>query len=119
MMSDLAREARDTAAKATGLRPDQVEAAVQEYRKATEALHQEPEWALLMCFSYRRGGGIAQYADPSGQTRVTMQINTGQKQGERGTTLYSLNGKPFETFGEARAAELLVQARTKPRSVGL
>lgn len=105
-MSDLAKAARDAAAKATGLRPDQVDAAVQEYRRAANALHEEPEWRSLMHVSMSDGGGIGQYGDPRGQTHVTLQIETGPG-GKDGVKVYVLNDKPFDSFGEARAAELL------------
>jgi hypothetical protein len=115
-MSKLAKDARDTAAKSAGLRPDQVEAAVAEYRKALLALHDEPEWKAIMHVSYRDGGGIGQYRDLSGQTEILMQIETG-KGGKDGVRVYVLDGKPFETYGEARSVELLASAHPKPRLV--
>lgn len=90
-MSDLTKDARNTAAKATGLRPDQVEAAVEEYRKAADALHEEPAWTAIMHVSMRDGGGLGQYGDPSGQTKVTLQIET-WKRGD-GVKVYVFDGK--------------------------
>lgn len=113
-MSDIADDAKNVAAKATGLRPDQVEAAVNEYRKAADALHAEPDWRALSHWSFRDGTGTHQYTDPDGVTAVVLQIECGKRSSER---LYVLGGKAYESFGEARTAELLKTAKPKPRAL--
>lgn len=114
-MNDLANDAADAAAKATGLRPDQVKRAVEEYRKASEALYNEPEWTALMHMSYRDGSGIQQYRDATNETAILLQVECYAKGDQR--NVYVLDGKPFETYGEARSAELSANARPKPYSV--
>lgn len=114
MNSPINPDAAAAAATATGLRPDQVERAVAEYRTAAEALHGEPNWQAFMHMS---GSGIslAQYIDPDGETKVTLQID-GHK--HRGAWVqeksFVLDGTPYETFGEARAAELRRDAKFNP-----
>ena len=110
-------DAAAAAATATGLRPDQIERAVAEYRSAAEALHVEPNWQAIM---HMRGSGmaIAQYVDPDGETKVTLQIDSHKHRGnwvqERA---FVLDGTAYETFGEARAAELMRNATFKPAVV--
>lgn len=111
----LPKAATETAAKVTGLRPDQVEHAVNEYRKAAEALHQEPQWTALMHMSFRDGGGIAQYGDPSGETSIILQIETDSRGDE--ARVFVLEENAFDLYGEARAAELLENAKQKPHVV--
>jgi len=112
-VSEVNDDAVRAAAKATGLRPDQIEAAVSEYRAAASALYGEPEWTAVMHIL-----GTHQYADPEGLTRVTMQIDEHKARGgwvqDR---CYIYRGKPYETFGEARAVEVNETTRTKPREV--
>lgn len=109
-MSDLADEAKKIAAAAAGLRPDQIASAVEEYRAAVSTLHEEPQWQAIfhMCFS--NGGGISQYHDPAGETKVTLEISGASR-------IYAIRGKAYETYGEARTAELLATTRPKPRVV--
>ncbi len=110
-------DAAAAAATATGLRPDQIERAVAEYRSAAEALHVEPNWQAIMHMS-GNGIAIAQYVDPAGETKVTLQIDSHKHRGnwvqERA---FVLDGTAYETFGEARAAELLRNAKFKPAVV--
>ena len=113
-MSDLAKDAKETAAKATGLRPDQVERAVEEYRKAAAALHDEPEWVAILHMSLREGGGLHQYIAAAGETKVMLQVECDKREQ---VNVYVFDGKPFETYSEARAAELLATVRPTPYEV--
>lgn len=112
-MTELSEAAKEAAARATGLRPDQVGRAVEEYRRAADALHDEPNWRAFMHMSLGDGGGIGQYIDPEEKTKVTLQIETGKRDAGQ-AKVFVLDGKPFETYGEARAAELLAVAKPKP-----
>lgn len=47
-MSDLERKSVEVAAKATGLRPDQIQRAVEEYRAAVDKIGEEPVWKAIM-----------------------------------------------------------------------
>lgn len=115
-MSDksLLSSAVEIAAKATGLRPDQVERAVEEYRSAIRETDEEPEWRAVMHMSLRDGGGFHQYADPTGNTGVYLQIETDKKSQDK---VYVFQGKGYETFNEARAIELEKTSRPKPYEV--
>ena len=118
LMSDLADDALKVAAQATGLRPDQVERAVAKYRDAAQALHTEPDWRCLM-HSSGKGGALAQYIDPTGSTAVCLQIESHLERGNwvQEPNIYTLGRKAFESFGEARAAELRASTKPKPHVI--
>lgn len=101
------------AAKAAGLREDQVVAAIREYRHATDAVEAEPEWSAIMHMS-GAGYGFHQYADPTGSTKVTLQVEEDSKKQFRS---YILDMKSYKTFGEARQIEIERAVRPKPRVV--
>lgn len=68
---DLAADAVEIAAKKTGLRADQIERAVAEYRAAADALHEEPEWQAIHHMSGKKEA-FALYG--STETRVELSI---------------------------------------------
>lgn len=116
---DLAAEAVDVAAKATGLRPDQIERAVAEYRAASYALHVEPDWTSQSHMS-GSGFGCAQYIDPAGETKVCLQIDSWKEHGDwKQESIYTFQGKAYPTYGEARAIELKAAAKQTPYAVRL
>jgi len=112
--SDLSDVAVSVAAKATGLREDQIRRAVLEYRSATGAIDPEcePEWAALM-HMHGKGFGIHQYVAHG--TSVTLQVETGGKGPD--IFVYVYKCKPYETFSEARAIELQETTMYHPHSV--
>lgn len=102
----------EIAAKATGLRTDQIERAVAEYRSAAKAIEIEPEWVGLMHMSGREMA-IAQYAAEG--TNVTLQIDSWIERGTwRSERCYVFKGQPFEHYSEARAVELSESTRPRP-----
>lgn len=114
-MSDLSEIAKEAAARVTGLRPDQIEQAVNEYRRAANSLENEPAWTAQQHWSYGDGGGSAVYVDPKSETKVALQIVT-DKHG-KSEWIYTLNGKQFESYGEARAIEIVGAAKPQPHAV--
>lgn len=113
-MSELSGAAKEIAAKATGLRTDQIDRAVTEYRKATDQLHAEPEWRAIihMCGSRE---AYATYGSP--ETMVTLEIQSWKERDEwHEQRKYGLHGKAYESYGEARTAELLAITKFKPYS---
>lgn len=114
-MNALSTKAKDIAAKATGLRADQIERAVEEYRRAADSLHEEPKWQAIIHMCGPREA-IHQYGADG--TKVCLQINCFKVRGEwEQEKFYTLDGKPYETYGEARALELEREARPKPYGV--
>lgn len=102
-------KARAIAAKVSGLREDEVDAAVTAYRSALADLHDEPEWQVVLHIL----GACTCHADG---TKVEMHFAgaTKKRPSER---LYVYKGVPYETFGEARAVELAEQAKFAVRSI--
>ena len=117
MTEALNDDAKAIAAKATGLREDQIERAVVAYRAAAVDLHQEPEWRALAHYS-GQNWGAAQYADSSGNTLVRMEIHSHKVRGEWvQEKTFSVHDMAYETYGEARAAELKAITRPQPYEV--
>jgi len=107
--------ALDIAVKATGLRPDQVRRAVEEYRSAVSRIEAEPEWQAL---SHMSGGGFGLHQYLAEGTSVTLQIESWKERGVwQQKKCYVWNGRPYEYFSEARSAELAATAKPKPYDV--
>jgi len=95
----------DLVAKATGLRPDQVTAAIEEYRAAAQVLETEPEWRSLMHMSGPVWAGAQYVADG---TAVILQIESWKEKGSDDwleERRYQLQEQLYELFAEARAVE--------------
>lgn len=111
-MSKLAANAKEIAAKATGLRPDQVERAVSEYRAAVIDLHNEPEWAPIMHMS---GPTIGLHQYGSEHTKITKQVETELVRGDwKYAECFVYGGQPYDSYSEAREVELMATAKPKP-----
>lgn len=109
----LSKAAVSIAAKNTGLRPDQIERAIAEYRRAcdeTDADY-EPDWRAVYHVS---GKGMNQHLYAAEGTKITLTINCYGRELEKQEKVYGYNGKAFESFAEARAIELEEAARPKP-----
>lgn len=114
-MSKFAAKAKEIAAKATGLRPDQVERAVSEYRAAVVDLHNEPEWVAIMHMS-GQSMGIHQYG--SEHTKITKQIECEVVRGNwESVECFVYDGKPYDNYSEAREVELMATAKPKPYEI--
>lgn len=110
---NLEKSARAAAAKAAGIREDEVETAVRAYRAALSSLHDEPQWQAVLHMSFGYGGGVHQYAADG--TDVTLEIcNHGKGKSER---IYVLKGQVYETLAEARAVEVEQSASFMVREV--
>jgi hypothetical protein len=112
---DIPLKAAEIAAKRTGLRADQVAAAVKEYRYSLAALSVEPEWTML---SHMSGGqmAVAQYAAEA--TAVVLQVDSWKERGQwKSERCYVFRSEAFETFAEAKAAEDLASAKFVIRPV--
>lgn len=97
------------AAKVAGLREDEVRAAVEAYREAVKSLHDEPEWRSVMHIM----GICVAHADG---TEVQLELASATKR-LPAQRIYTYRRKVYETFGEARAAELADKAQFKMRAV--
>lgn len=116
-MGEIDSSASDVAAKATGLRPDQIARAVEEYRRAADALHTEPQWRAITHMSGPQWGH-ATYG--SSDTMVVLEIESwraGREEKWHESRHYGFAGKAFDTYGEARTAELLALTKTTPHAV--
>jgi hypothetical protein len=102
------KDAVEIAATKSGLNQDEVVRAVRAYRAAMDSLHDEPEWQMGLTMS-GPGYGLAQYL--ASGTSVAKQIESWKGRGDewQSETLYTFQGEPYETFGDARAAELFHQ----------
>ncbi len=112
----ISAKAKEIAAKKIGLRPDQIERAVTEYRAAVEKIEVEPEWKAIwhMCGSRE---AMHQYCAEG--TKVALQINSWKgRSGWEQEKCYTLDGNSYETFSEARAIELEREARPSPYGLG-
>ena len=105
-------DAAEVAAKATGLRVDQIQRAVEIYREAANGLEAEPEWQAIM----HMGGqdiGLHQYR--ADDTAVTLQVESWTEHGNwRQVRYYLFEGTPYDNYAEARAIELKQSTRPKP-----
>lgn len=117
-MTDLNGVAKAIASKVSGLRPEQVEIAVSEYRKAADGLHDEPEWFAIHHMCGRREA-YAAYGAKGGETQVTMHVNSWKSKGDewKQEVFFQVFGRTYESYGEARAAELTKLAKFKPHVV--
>jgi len=115
-MTSLAPSAIVIAAKATGLRPDQIERAVNAYREAVDELEgDEPQWIALSHVCGQRMS-FAQYRAEG--TAIFKQIDSSLVRGGwRTSTLFIYTGRPYQTFAEAREIELLATSRPSPELV--
>jgi hypothetical protein len=114
-MNAHASKAEEVAAKATGLRPDQVRAAVAEYRAAATSLEGEPEWSPLSHMSGKDWGCAMYVADGSA---VCLQIENWTERGEwQSERCYIYRDTRYELYAEARGAELSDTTRQKPHAV--
>ena len=107
-MSTIHPDATTVAAQATGLRPDQIAQAVQQYRTAVAELEAEPEWRLVISMS-GQSFGMLQYAADS--TAVTLQVET---HGRKEHRYYVYARQPYENYAEARLIELREVTRPRP-----
>lgn len=108
-------DALDIAAKAVGMRSDQVRRAVEEYRAASRSLEVEPEWKSVMHMS-GQDTGLTQYIADG--TAVTLQVESWKERGEwRQEQYYVFGDKPYEQYAEARGVELAATARPQPYEV--
>lgn len=92
-------------AKATGLRDDQVAAAIEEYRLALASTSEEPEWILEV--SMRGGIGNWNQYRSEGTQIIKFLFADGAS--------FEYARKPFCTWQEARSFELRNTTRPKPR----
>jgi len=113
--TDLHRGTVDVVAKATGLRPDQVDRAIHEYRLAVDQIEAEPPWEAIVHMSGPHQA-IAQYGAPG--TAITMQVESWKEREQwRECRYYVYGGRKFDHFAEARQAELAATARPKPYGI--
>ena len=111
MVSEILDDAVNVTAKQTDLTPAQVKHVVESYRAAASSLDFEPQWVALM-HVHGSKSAIAQYAAEG--TTVTFQVESHKERGEwKEWRYYVFNGKPYEIFSEARAAELAKTATDK------
>ncbi len=98
----------------TGLSPDQIKQAVDEYRAASYAMEAEPLWFTIMHMS-GQFDALAQYGAEG--TEITLQVESHRNKAEdkwKEHRYYVFAGKPYELFSEAKAAELTATER-RPR----
>lgn len=93
------------AAERAGLTPEQIGAALAAVRYVGEQIHAEPEWAPV-CHMTMTDGAVASWGAEG--TAVTKQIETARTATGwgRGVVYFIFRGDDYETYGEARAAEL-------------
>lgn len=94
------------AAERSGLDEADVGKALLAFRHITSNLHEEPDWQLSSHFSFR-DYGVAVYRAEG--TAVTLQVETPRIASGgwgKAAMIYIYGERPYETFGEARAAEL-------------
>jgi hypothetical protein len=114
-MTDHSKTAAVVAAAKTGLRPDQIIAAVEEYRSALADVEAEPQWRSLSHFG-GQGMGIAQYTAEG--TGVVLQVDSWAERGKwKSERSYTFGGKAYETYAEARSAEAVRSVKFEPREV--
>lgn len=109
MLDPLHPEALEIAAERSGLTKEQVAAALTAYRYVNSQMP-EPDWTAVSHMS-GRFGNYAVYAAEG--TEVTFQLftpRTAPMEFGPQEQAYCFEDKPYETFGEARAAEFRAAA---------
>lgn len=102
--------ARDVVAGLTGLPAAVVERVVREYRATVAELHDEPQWTAQTHISFG-SSAIALYVADG--TRVALQQESHKVRGDwqQFPNIYVLDSKVYETFAEARTAELSAERK--------
>lgn len=118
-MTKTNKDAVAVAAKQSGLRPDQVECAVDLYRKAATDLIDEPDWKAV---SHMSGSNFGAATYGAVGTKVTLLVESwkeSRKEGGGWAEAWSFHyrGEAYEHWSEARAAELAEEAKYRPHSI--
>lgn len=98
-------DALNLAAERSGLSPEQVAEALTAFRYVTDQLHDEPEWQPLSHMTMADCGLGTWSADGTAVTKQIQTPRTPQGWG-KGVVYFVYRGADYDTFGEARAAEL-------------
>ncbi len=102
----------EIAAKRVGIRADQVERVLEEYRSAARDVEEEPEWTAQTHISGFEFGMHSYIAEG---TEIMLSIENWVERGKwKSGRSYHWRGRAYEEWGAARYDELLERARPVP-----